>query len=172
MKIKYKNFLEQIKKFKLRDITVFHLIYLFFFFFAVFAVTDIVKKRNEMKKYDLEMMLTHLQIDYPDARISFQNISIDDEKVKIKNNKLFRERDYYWIFAFYMPIFFLNIFSGVDIQFLKVKHLEKVVGGVSLIFMLGSFLFFFFTFMSNSNVEERDVTEKYLKNNTLYEYKK
>lgn len=129
---------------KLKNLTVFQILMMVFYSFLLYAVVDVAQKVHNQRQYDMEKILADIQKQYPKSRLTFQNIHVEDNRLKehtlgdihdepyyetvsvcIKDNQLEKEPNFLWVLFCFLPLFFLTIFHE-DPRTLKIKDLGKV----------------------------------------------
>lgn len=128
---------------KIKNITVFQFIKLCFCLFIIYAGFDIFYKKNELKKYNVELILKDIQKKYPKSEIGFQNLIVEAnvqkkgidynyypfyyyyynvERYYIKNSKLYKEPNFFWWFIL-LPVYWGLYFGASN---LKMKDISKI----------------------------------------------
>jgi surface polysaccharide O-acyltransferase-like enzyme len=135
------NYIKQLDK--LKNLTVFQVLLLLLGLFIGYAITDVTRKVLVHKMYDMERLLLTIQAEYPQSKLTYQNICIIDNYMKrrtgrnsadyyeagryfIRNNRLHKEPNYLWALSIIVPVFiFFTVFCG-DPRRIKLKDLSSV----------------------------------------------
>lgn len=183
---------------KLKNLTLFQLIYFFVSIFILYATIDIVYKKIELNKYDLESIVTKINEKESGTAIGFQSIIIKYSKsyrdkggswrtklakkhLYIREGKLKKSKSFPLFFSgiYILFLFFsFELVQDVDIQFLKLKDLKKAIGYIgkgTLFIILLLFVFFIVLIVPieiRDAIRDSDVTYSYLKVNSLDGYLK
>lgn len=183
---------------KLKNITIFQLLAFFISLYILYAIVDITYKRIELNKYDLEKIVSKIDEKKSGTEIGFQSIIVKYSKsyrskggqwrskraekhLYIEDGKLKKVNKFVLIPGGIVFLFgyFAFLILEIDIQYLKLKDLKKVIktrDAVSLFFASIIFLVFICLIVPleirNVMNYSPDVTNKYLQVNTLDGYLK
>lgn len=162
-----------------KNITTYRALTIIFFMFLGYAFVDVYFKIKEHKKYDMDKILIDIKKRYPEARLTFQNIRVEDDKLKrthtvesglpdtyyesvylrIRDNRLQRDVGCNWILSF-TPLFIIFLFFNSA----PITDLKKVKW-VICISLLVSLIVYVYVFVGDN---EDPYLTKYI---SAYEFK-
>jgi len=176
---------------QLKNLTVFQFLTIFFCLFIFYAAVDIGLKIREHRKYDMQKIFVDIQKIFPKARLTFQNINIEENQmltnpyargsdntyyesysIYIKNNQLIKEPNFLWLIIFLPILIILSLTLG-DIRILKVKDLGKADSFAYVLIVIFLFCAFIMNIkeIANYSFEEEYETQYLLDSPNLDPYK-